>query len=84
MIGVERLRVSIFQGNREREIGELVQARNRLYFKYSNSFLEKGIEISPFKMKLTPEVISEDKLLFDGLFGVFNDSLPDGWGRRRP
>lgn len=81
MIGVERLRVSIFLDNRETEIGELVLARNRVYFKYSNSFLEKGVEISPFKMKLTPEVISADLLPFDGLFGVFNDSLPDGWGR---
>jgi serine/threonine-protein kinase HipA len=81
MIGVEKLRVSIFLGNRETEIGELVLARNRVYFKYSNSFLEKGIEISPFKMKLTSEVISADRLPFDGLFGVFNDSLPDGWGR---
>jgi serine/threonine-protein kinase HipA len=81
MIGVERLRVSIFLDNRETEVGELVLSRNRCYFKYSNSFLEKGIEISPFKMKLTPEVISADRLPFDGLFGVFNDSLPDGWGR---
>ena len=81
MIGVERLRVSIFLDNRETEIGELVLARNRVYFKYSNSFFEKGVEISPFKMKLTPEVISADRLQFDGLFGVFNDSLPDGWGR---
>ncbi len=81
MIGVERLRVSIFLGDHETEIGELVLARNRVYFKFSNSFLEKGIEISPFKMKLTPEVISADQLPFDGLFGVFNDSLPDGWGR---
>ena len=81
MVGVERLRVSIFLGNRETEIGELVLARNRVYFKYSNSFLEKGIEISPFKMKLTSEVISADRLPFDGLFGVFNDSLPDGWGQ---
>ena len=81
MIGVEKLRVSIFLGNRETEIGELVLARNRVYFKYSNSFLEKGIEISPFKMKLTSDVISADRLPFDGLFGVFNDSLPDGWGR---
>jgi len=81
MIGIERLRVSIFLGDRETEIGELVLARNRVYFKYSNSFLERGVEISPFKMKLTPEVISADRLPFDGLFGVFNDSLPDGWGR---
>ena len=81
MVGVERLRVSIFLGNRETEIGELVLARNKVYFKYSSSFLEKGIEISPFKMKLTSEVISADRLPFDGLFGVFNDSIPDGWGR---
>lgn len=81
MIGVEKLHVSIFLGDRETDMGELVLARNRIYFKFSNSFLEKGIQISPFKMKLSPEVISANQLPFDGLFGVFNDSLPDGWGR---
>lgn len=26
-------------------------------------------------------MIAGDAFTFDGLFGVFNDSLPDGWGR---
>ena len=26
-------------------------------------------------------VVLGDPAIFDGLFGVFNDSLPDGWGR---
>ena len=81
MIGTDKLTVSIFLGNSEVEVGELVLANNKIYFKYSSSFIEKGIEISPFKMKLTSEIISAEMAPFDGLFGVFNDSLPDGWGR---
>jgi serine/threonine-protein kinase HipA len=40
-----------------------------------------GLEISPFKLKLNKEINQSNEYPFDGLFGVFSDSLPDGWGR---
>ncbi|MCK5337398.1 MAG: type II toxin-antitoxin system HipA family toxin, partial [Bacteroidales bacterium] len=53
----------------------------KIYFKYSPGFIEKGIQISPFKMPLSDKILTAEIGFFDGLFGVFNDSLPDGWGR---
>ena len=68
-------------GNTKTEIGDLVQNKNKIYFKYDPDFIESGLEISPFKMKLSREILSPKELHFDGLFGVFSDSLPDGWGK---
>ena len=48
---------------------------------YDKSFLATGIEISPYKLPLKSGVMVCDDDLFEGLFGVFSDSLPDGWGR---
>lgn len=45
------------------------------------SFIEQGIEISPYMLPLKRGVTSFDSRLFEGLPGVCNDSLPDGWGR---
>ena len=40
-----------------------------------------GLELSPFKLPLKTGVIESTDRTFDSMFGVFNDSLPDGWGR---
>ena len=81
MIGIDRLVVSIELQKRIVEIGELVQDGKRIYFKYYPSFIDHGIQISPLKLPLSTEILVPDTDIFDGLFGVFDDSLPDGWGR---
>ncbi len=81
MTGVKKLIVSISLGEQEIDLGELVSAKRKIYFKYYPGFIDKGIQISPFKMRLSDKVLSADTKPFDGLFGVFNDSLPDGWGQ---
>lgn len=81
MTGVEKLIVSISLGRQEIELGELVSLRKKIYFKYYPEFIDRGIQISPFKMPLSDKLLSADPEPFDGLFGVFNDSLPDGWGQ---
>lgn len=43
--------------------------------------MKLGINLSPFKLPVKPGVVVSGDFVFDGLFGVFNDSLPDGWGR---
>lgn len=58
-------------------------ADGRIYFEYDKDFIDRGLELSPFHLALkrgarTPE----DNAPFDGLFGLFSDSLPDGWGWR--
>lgn len=64
-------------------VGKLAAQANQsgaILFQYTPEFLDAGINISPFKLPLSPEVKEDPKRTFDGLFGVFNDSLPDGWG----
>lgn len=62
------------------EVGMLLQDKQRIFFEYSPDFLKSGIELSPFKLPLKTGVFEEKSRVFDGLFGLFNDSLPDGWG----
>ena len=62
------------------EVGMLLQDKQRIFFEYSPDFLKSGIELSPFKLPLKAGVFEEKSRVFDGLFGLFNDSLPDGWG----
>lgn len=63
------------------EVGELILNERKVYFKYSPVFLSSGLDISPFKLKLTNEIQVCSEQHLGGLFGVFDDSLPDGWGK---
>lgn len=63
------------------EIGDLIENEGKIYFKYHPDFVANGLEISPFKLKLSNEILVPKEQHFDGLFGVFSDSIPDGWGK---
>lgn len=63
------------------EIGTMVENQGKIYFKYHSDFISCGLEISPFKMKLSNEILTPKETHLEGLFGVFLDSIPDGWGR---
>lgn len=80
-MSVTKLKVSLDFGSSIVEVGTLIENKNRIFFRYNSSFLEKKIEISPFKMKCSNQILEGPIDPFDGLFGVFNDSVPDGWGR---
>ena len=79
---IEQLAVflELESGHRTR-IGRLALTARRLLFEYDASFLGSGLELSPFRMPLRPGVVVGDPAALDGLMGVFDDSLPDGWGR---
>lgn len=62
-------------------VGRMAAKDRRFYFEYDPLFLQSGIQLSPFKLPLQAGVIACDTTIFEGIFGVFNDSLPDGWGR---
>jgi serine/threonine-protein kinase HipA len=62
-------------------MGRLALKQRKVFFEYDDDFLKTGLELSPFKLPLKPGVIPCQDTVFDGLFGVFNDSQPDGWGR---
>ncbi len=57
---VDRLSVSIDLDGKEIEVGELVRSQKKIYFKYHTDFLGKGINISPFKMPLTNNIMTAD------------------------
>ena len=78
---VKKIIVSIQFNEEEIELGELVSDAKHIYFKYYSDFIKRGLEISPIKLKLNTEVNKASEIPFDGLFGVFADSLPDGWGK---
>ena len=63
------------------KIGSLVINKNNIFFEYDKEFLKTGLEISPYKLPLKPGVFRCDDDTFEGLWGVFADSLPDGWGK---
>ncbi len=60
--------------------GILAEEKHRIFFEYSPEFIAQGIELSPFRLPLKSGVFEGPVQPFDGLFGLFNDSLPDGWG----
>ena len=64
---------------RDREVGRLRNDSGRILFAYSNEWFADGFSISPRSLPLDRRAfVPSDR--FDGLFGVFADSLPDGWG----
>ncbi len=76
-------RLDVFYDNRL--VGTLAAMKNGLVaFQYSDEWQKNGFSISPFSLPLRNDVFIPRKsnaYKFEGLFGVFNDSLPDGWGR---
>jgi serine/threonine-protein kinase HipA len=71
-----------YHSSGERQLtGRLLLKNRQIFFEYDADFIKKGLELSPFKLPLKTGVIESNDRTFEGLFGVFNDSLPDGWGR---
>ncbi len=63
-------------------VGTLAKTPDRIVaFEYDSDWLNNGFSISPFSLPLIRKVFIPKYDPFGGLFGVFNDSLPDGWGR---
>lgn len=61
-------------------VGKLILDNRLIYFKYDDDFINLGLNLSPFKLKYTNEIQVAAPDPFRGIFGVFDDSLPDGWG----
>lgn len=66
----------------EKKVGTIALYHGRYgAFAYDREWLMDGFSISPFSLPLEERVFVPRMEPFDGLFGVFADSLPDGWGR---
>jgi serine/threonine-protein kinase HipA len=63
-------------------VGTLAQdERGQVWFEYDAAWVQHGFALSPmpsFALKLG--AFKATRHTFDGLHGVFNDALPDGWG----
>lgn len=68
-------------GGPERKVGRLAWRDRRAWFEYDEQFLSSNLLLSPFRLPLRGGVHESPLEPFGGLFGLFDDSLPDGWGR---
>ncbi len=67
---------------RQKKVGTLALLDRRFVaFEYDDLWLADGFAINPFSLPLQKKVFVPKIDPFDGIFGVFADSLPDGWGR---
>ncbi|MCQ9635657.1 type II toxin-antitoxin system HipA family toxin [Chryseobacterium sp. WG23] len=78
---IKEIKVGLNFGSGIQPVGRLAIRDGIIYFQYDEEFLQTNIEISPIKLPLQRDVIELSRDPFEGLAGVFNDSLPDGWGR---
>ena len=65
-----------------RNVGTLTTSPVRtLAFSYDAEWLVDGYSISPLSLPLREGVFIAKRDPLNGMFGVFDDSMPDGWGR---
>lgn len=61
-------------------VGTLAEERGRVYFEYEPTFLASGWNLSPLRLPFEAALFEHRDLEFGPLPGLFDDSLPDGWG----
>ncbi len=65
----------------DKKVGTLAITQDKkVAFEYDDEWIKIGFSISPFSLPLKKQVFVPSKNYFNGLFGVFADSLPDAWG----
>ena len=74
------LRLNVFHNGSQ--VGTLAQLHGLIYFSYTAEWIASGFSISPRSLPLSNVAFQANGRYFEGLFGVFADSLPDGWGIR--
>ena len=72
-------RIEVYMG--DRHVGTLAETKHRAAFQYSDDWLDSGFSISPFSLPLEKRLFIPEYNPFEGVYGVFADTLPDGWGR---
>lgn len=78
---ISEIKVGLNFGTEVLPVGRLAAHEGVIYFEYHTSFIQKGLEISPVRLPLQDGLVAFEPRPFEGLAGVFSDSLPDGWGR---
>jgi len=81
VLPLTQVKVGLDFGEGAIPLGRLASRDHTIYFEYATEFLDRGLNVSPLRLPLQPGLKTFDAGLFDGLPGLFNDSLPDGRGR---
>lgn len=64
-----------------RTVGYIAELEDEtIAFQYDDEWINTGFSISPLSLPLNNQIYKSGKQMFEGLYGVFWDSLPDGWG----
>jgi serine/threonine-protein kinase HipA len=77
---MRKLEVRLDWGDEQVVVGTLAERDRRIYFEYDHGFVDGPLPISPFKLPVKPGLSEHKDREFAEVFGVFKDSLPDGWG----
>ena len=79
---IEKLSVQLEFYGRSIDVGTLAWSKDerRAYFEYGRDFLAEPLSLSPFTLAASAGAKEAPYRPFGGLHGMFNDSLPDGWG----
>ena len=67
-----------------KKIGTILLKDGIVYFEYDKEFQGSNLEISPIKLPLSLNSVytNTDDKYFEGLAGVFHDTLPDKFGTK--
>lgn len=79
-MAITTLDVFIQFSTQEVLVGQLVLDGRQILFKYTDAYLETGKNLSPNQLAFNDIPQTTREKPFNGLFGVFADSLPDAWG----
>ena len=63
------------------QVGRLATTGVKTVFEYDDLWIKRGIELSPFELPTEKRTFQLDpRRMVASTFGLFADSLPDGWG----
>lgn len=77
-ITIKEIKVGLNFGSGIQPVGRLAIRDGIICFQYDEEFLQTNLGILPIKLPLQRGVIELPRNPFEGLAGIFNDSLPDG------
>ncbi len=69
-----------FDDNYRLKVGRMAMDRGAAILEYDPAFVTSGFNLNPIAGPPRDPLVPKDTRLFEGLPGVFADSLPDTWG----
>ena len=69
-----------FGPGRSTKVGTIAEQNHRIFFEYFPEWISGELNLSPFNLPLRLGLQQHSNREFGPLFGLFDDSLPDGWG----